>query len=73
MAERMLADSKTEVYAAECMVMDAARRPDAGQPVATEAACCKLFASELCCRVANRAVQIFGGAAHLVEYGVERI
>lgn len=73
MAQRLLADSKTEVYAAESMVMDAACRPDAGRPVVTEAACCKLFASELCGRVADRAVQIFGGAAHLVEHGAERI
>lgn len=72
LVQAMLADSKTEVYAAECMVMDAARRRDAGRPVATEAACCKLFASEMCGRVADRAVQIFGGAGYMVEYGIER-
>jgi len=70
--QAMLADSKTEIYAAECMVMDAARRRDSGLPVATEAACCKLFASEMCGRVADRAVQIFGGAGYMTEYGVER-
>ena len=72
LVQAMLADSKTEMYAAECMVMDAARRRDNGQPVATEAACCKLFASEMCGRVADRAVQIFGGAGYMVEYGIER-
>ena len=72
LVQAMLADSKTEAYAAECMVMDAARRRDAGRPVATEAACCKLFASEMCGRVADRAVQIFGGAGYMVEYGIER-
>ena len=72
LVQAMLADSKTEVYAAECMVMDAARRRDAGRPVATEAACCKLFASEMCGRVADRAVQIFGGAGYMAEYGIER-
>ena len=72
LVQAMLADSKTETYAAECMVMDAARRRDAGRPVATEAACCKLFASEMCGRVADRAVQIFGGAGYMVEYGIER-
>ncbi|OGB03560.1 MAG: acyl-CoA dehydrogenase [Burkholderiales bacterium RIFCSPHIGHO2_12_FULL_69_20] len=70
--QAMLADSKTEIYAAECMVMDAARRRDSGRPVATEAACCKLFASEMCGRVADRAVQIFGGAGYMAEYGIER-
>ena len=72
LVQAMLADSKTEVYAAECMVMDAARRRDDGRPVATEAACCKLFASEMCGRVADRAVQIFGGAGYMAEYGIER-
>lgn len=72
LVQAMLADSETEVYAAECMVMDAARRRDDGRPVSTEAACCKLFASEMCGRVADRAVQIFGGAGYMAEYGIER-
>ena len=72
LVQALLADSKTEAYAAECMVMDAARRRDSGLPVATEAACCKLFASEMCGRVADRAVQIFGGAGYMTEYGIER-
>jgi acyl-CoA dehydrogenase len=54
------------------MVIDAARRRDDGLPVATEASCCKLFASEMCGRVADRAVQIFGGAGYIAEYGIER-
>jgi acyl-CoA dehydrogenase len=72
LVQAMLADSQTETYAAECMVVDAARRRDQGLPVATEAACCKLFASEACGRVADRAVQIFGGAGYMAEYGIER-
>ncbi|MDH4390432.1 MAG: acyl-CoA dehydrogenase family protein [Aquabacterium sp.] len=72
LVQAMLADSQTEIYAAECMVLDAARRRDNGQSVATEAACCKLFASEMCGRVADRAVQIFGGAGYMAEYGIER-
>ena len=70
--QAMLADSKAELYAARCMVIDAARRRDAGHDVGTEAACAKLFASEACCRIADRAVQIFGGAGYLAEYGIER-
>ena len=70
--QAMLADSKTELYAAQCMVQDAARRRDAGENVSTEASCCKLFASEMCGRVADRAVQIFGGAGYLADYGIER-
>jgi acyl-CoA dehydrogenase len=70
--QAMLADSKAESYAAECMVMDAARRRDAGQNVSTEASCCKLFASEMVGRVADRAVQIHGGAGYMEEYAVAR-
>jgi len=72
LVQAMLADSKAELYAARCMVIDAARRRDAGLDVGTEASCAKLFASEMCGRVADRAVQIFGGAGYLSEYGIER-
>jgi acyl-CoA dehydrogenase len=47
---------------------DAAQRRDQGEPVTTLAACCKLFASEMVGRVADRAVQIFGGAGYMEEY-----
>ncbi len=70
--QAMLADSRTEAYAAQCMVLDAARRRDGGERVTTWAACCKLFASEMVGRVADRAVQIFGGAGYMEEYGIER-
>ena len=71
--QAMLADSRTEAYAARTMVLDAARRRDAGENVTTETACCKLFASEMVGRVADRAVQILGGAGYIAEYGVERV
>ena len=67
-----LADSKAELYAAECMTLDAARKRDEGLNVTTEASCSKMFASEMCGRVADRAVQILGGAGYLSEYGIER-
>lgn len=70
--QAMLADSRAEAYAARCMVVDAARRKDLGEVVSTEASCCKLFASEMVGRVADRAVQIHGGAGYMAEYGVER-
>lgn len=68
----MLADCKTEAYAARCMVLDAARRRDAGEKVTMEAACSKYFASEMVGRVADKAVQIFGGAGYVADYGIER-
>lgn len=72
LVQAMLADSQAELYAAESMVLDAARKRDAGQNVSTEASCCKLFATEMVGRVADRAVQILGGAGYLSEYGIER-
>ncbi|ASK21348.1 MULTISPECIES: acyl-CoA dehydrogenase family protein [Halomonadaceae] len=68
----MLADSKAEIYAARCMVLDAARKRDEGQNVSTEASCAKMFATEMCSRVADRGVQIHGGAGYISEYAVER-
>ena len=72
LVQAMLADSKAEIYAARSMVIDAARRRDEGQDISTEASCCKLFASEMCGRVADRAVQIHGGAGYIADYAVER-
>ena len=72
LVQAMLADSKAELYAARCMTLDAAQRRDRGEDVSTEASCAKLFASEMCGRVADRAVQIFGGAGYMAEYGIER-
>jgi len=72
MIQDMLAYSKTEAYAARCMVEETARRRDAGENVTTEASCCKLFATEMVGRVADRAVQIYGGAGYITEYRIER-
>ena len=70
--QAMLADSETDTYAAKCMVAETARRRDAGENVAALAASCKLFATEMVGRVADRAVQIFGGAGYIEDYGIER-
>ncbi|MDX2277504.1 MAG: acyl-CoA dehydrogenase family protein [Hyphomonadaceae bacterium] len=72
MVQAQLADSRTEAYAARAMILDAARKRDAGESVTMEAACAKLFASEMVGRVADRAVQIFGGAGYTADHGIER-
>lgn len=72
LVQAMLADSRTEAYAGRTMVLDAARRFDDGENIATEAACCKLYCTEMVGRVADRAVQIFGGAGYMAEYPIER-
>ena len=68
----MLADSKADIYAARCMVLDAARKRDEGLNISTEASCAKMFATEMCGRVADRGVQIHGGAGYISEYAIER-
>ena len=71
--QAMLADSKTESLAARALVLDTAARKDAGENVTMEAAAAKYFASEMVGRVADRAVQIFGGAGYIADYGIERL
>lgn len=70
--QAMLADSKTEIYAADCMLNDACARADRGENIIIEAAATKMFSSEMCGRVADRVVQIHGGAGYLKEYLAER-
>lgn len=68
----MIADSKTEALVAKAMTMETARARDAGKSVTMEAAAAKYFASEMVGRVADRAVQIFGGAGYVADHGIER-
>ena len=72
LVQAMLADSRTEIYAARSMILDAARRRDLKQDVSTEASCCKLFATEASGRIADRAVQIHGGSGYVSDFAVER-
>jgi acyl-CoA dehydrogenase len=71
--QAMIADSKTEALAARALLLESARARDAGANVILEAAASKLFASEMVGRVADRAVQIFGGAGYVTDYGIERL
>jgi acyl-CoA dehydrogenase len=69
----MIADSKTEALAARALVLETAAAKDAGKDVVMESAAAKYFASEMVGRVADRAVQIFGGAGYIADYGIERL
>lgn len=73
LVQAMIADSKTEALAARALVLAAARQKDRGETVTLEAAAAKYFASEMVGRVADRAVQIHGGAGYLADYGIERL
>ena len=68
----MIADMKTECLAARALALQTAAEKDAGKTVTMEAAAAKYFASEMVGRVADKAVQIFGGAGYIADYGVER-
>jgi acyl-CoA dehydrogenase len=72
LVQAMLADCQTEIYAARSMTLEAARKRDDGGNVTMEASCCKYFASEMCGRVADRAVQIHGGAGYMADSPIER-
>ncbi len=76
--QAMLADSQAELLAAWSLVQDVARRFD-GKPahvsdpdISMRVSCAKLFATEMVGRVADRGVQVHGGAGYINEYPVER-
>ncbi|MBZ0123685.1 MAG: acyl-CoA dehydrogenase family protein [Roseovarius sp.] len=69
----MFADSKADIEASRALVLDAARRRDAGENVSMAAACAKMFASEMVGRVADRNVQVHGGAGYIRDYRAEQL
>ena len=71
--QAMIADSKTECLAARALVLETAAAKDRGEDVVLESSAAKLFASEMVGRVADRAVQIHGGAGYIADYGIERL
>ncbi len=72
LVQQMIAESNVEVHAARALLLETARKRDDGQDVTMEASMCKLFASEMCGRVADRAVQIFGGGGYVADNVAER-
>jgi acyl-CoA dehydrogenase len=70
--QAMIADSQADTLAAKALVLETARARDRGERITLEAASAKMFASEMLGRVADRAVQIHGGAGYMAEYAVER-
>lgn len=72
LVQQMIAESNVEVHAARALLLETARKRDDGKDVTLEASMCKLFASEMCGRVADRAVQIFGGKGYIADNVAER-
>ncbi len=70
--QAMIADCKTDIEAAKALILQTARQRDAGEDVTMNASICKYFASEMCGRVADRCVQMFGGYGYILEQSVAR-
>ena len=68
----MLADMATEIDAAELLINRASSLKNAGKKMTKEGAMAKLYASEACVRVANNAVQIFGGYGFTKDFPAEK-
>jgi alkylation response protein AidB-like acyl-CoA dehydrogenase len=71
--QHQVARAATDLEAARLLVYNAARLRDAGQPFLTEAAMCKLFASEAAERVTSLAVNLYGGYGFVKDYPVEKL
>ncbi len=69
LVQAMLAECQVEISAARSLVLETARARDNGEDVTTQASICKYYASEMCGRVADRVVQIFGGAGYCADIG----
>tara|TARA_A100001011_G_scaffold340475_1_gene372621 strand:+ start:10457 stop:11620 length:1164 start_codon:yes stop_codon:yes gene_type:complete len=67
-----LADMVTEIEAAELLIQKASNKINNGESVTLESAMCKLYSSELCVKVSNDAVQIFGGYGYIKDFPVEK-
>lgn len=72
LVQGLIADCQTDIHAARALILETARQRDAGKDVTMEASICKYFASEMCGRVADRCVQMFGGYGYIADYGIER-
>ena len=68
----MLADCQTEAYAARCMVLDAARKRDAGENVTTRGRLLQALRLRDGRPRRRPRVQIHGGAGYVADYGIER-
>ncbi|HBP30385.1 MAG: acyl-CoA dehydrogenase family protein [Advenella sp.] len=70
--QAMIADCKTDIETAKALVLQTARERDDGKDVTMNASICKYFCSEMCGRVADRCVQMFGGYGYIADFGIER-
>jgi len=72
LVQAMLAECKVEIAAARALILETARKRDRGEDVTLDVSMCKYLATEMCGRVADKAVQIFGGQGYVKGRGIER-
>ncbi len=72
LVQAMLAECKVEIEATRALILETARKRDRGEDVTMDVSLCKYMATEMCCRVADRIVQIFGGQGYVKARGIER-
>lgn len=72
LVQAMLAECKVEIEATRALILETARKRDRGEDVTMDVSLCKYLSTEMCCRVADRIVQVFGGQGYVKEAGIER-
>lgn len=72
LVQAMMAESKVEIEAARALILETARKRDRGEDVTMDVSLCKYYSTEMCFRVADRVVQIFGGQGYVKGRGIER-
>jgi len=72
LVQAMLAECKVEIEATRALILETARKRDRGSDVTIDVSLCKYLATEMCCRVADRIVQVFGGQGYVKGRGIER-
>lgn len=72
LVQAMLAECKVEIEAARALILETARKRDRGEDVSMDVSICKYFATEMCGRVADKVVQVFGGQGYVKGTGIER-
>jgi acyl-CoA dehydrogenase len=72
LVQAMLAECKVEIESARALILETARKRDRGEDVTMDVSLCKYLSTEMCFRVADRVVQIFGGRGYTKYRGIER-
>ena len=72
LVQAMLAECKVAIEAARALILETARKRDRGEDVTLDVSLCKYLSTETCSQVADKVVQIFGGAGYVKGRGIER-